>query len=87
MKPIKELKLEQVDRLSKMKLPEGWEATKLEVSFERKNIDGEWAKVIYDARNDTFYVHHNRGYLYPHEVKMMEESIEIMNEANQIIKK
>jgi hypothetical protein len=83
----KELLLEDVDRLRKIKLPPGWEVAKLDVVFERRGILGEYATVIFDARNGEFYVNGNKYIVYPEDKKALIEAVNIMNKANSIIKR
>lgn len=83
-----ELLLEQVDKLRKIKLPDKWEVAQLDVVFKRKSgIDMyKDAEVIYDGMNNTFYVRTAKSIVYESEKKPMLEAIEVMEQANKIIK-
>ncbi len=82
----KEILMEQMDELRQMPLPPEWKVSRLEVTFEREGILGEWGSVIYDNRNDTFYVKTNKSIIYPDDTKATQEAIKIMEIANKIIK-
>lgn len=82
----KELLLEQVDRLRKLKLPLEWEVAKLDVEFTRKGTCGDWATVVYDSMNNIFYVKTNKSIIYPVDWKATKEGVDIMKQANEIIK-
>jgi len=81
----KELLIEQVERLRKMRLPASWKVAKLDVVFERQGVHNEWASVIYDDMNKTFYVKTNKSIVYPSEKKATKEAIKIMERANTIL--
>ncbi len=84
---MKELLLEQINELKKIKLPEGWKIAKLDVVFKKSGIDMYHnGKVIYDSMNDCFYVKTQKSIVYESESKVMEEAIKIMKKANKIIK-
>lgn len=83
-----ELLLEQVDKLRNIKLPAGWEVAKLDVVFEKKDVSNMYksAFVIYDDMNDTFYVKTSKSIVYESEKDSMQEAIQVMEKANNIIK-
>lgn len=82
----KELLLEQVDRLRKLKLPPEWEVAKLDVIFVRSGVLGDYATVIFDSLNGVFYAKTNKAIVYPNDVNALKEAINIMKQANTIIK-
>lgn len=82
----KELLIDQADDLRKMRLPINWEVSKLEVTFRRKGFMEDYAEVIYDSMNKTFYVKTNKSIVYPGDTKTMNEAMEVMRKANNIIK-
>lgn len=81
----KEILLEQADELRKLKLPPKWEVSKLDVTFRRSGFMEDYAEVIYDSTNKTFYVKTNKSIVYPDEVQTMKQAIGVMNKANAII--
>ena len=42
-----------------------WYIAKAEIKFERKGLEGEWATVIWDDMNNTFYVKTNKAIVLP----------------------
>lgn len=81
-----DLSLATVQKLQELKLPSGeWHCVKAEISFERRGILGEWATVIYDASNNTFYVQMNKAIVYQNDCPALEEAIKLMRKANEII--
>lgn len=82
----KELLIDQADDLRRVKLPPEWNVSKIEVTFRRRGFLENYAEVIYDSTNKTFYVKTNKSIVYPNEVNTMREAIGIMKKANDIIK-
>ena len=89
MKGDKKFNIKEIKELEAIKVPRGWEVAKLTVEFTKKNIEVpiESCSVTYDTRNKCFYAKTPRGYVYPEEIQSTLECIEIMKEANKIIKK
>lgn len=83
------LLLEQVSKLRELKLPPKWEVAKLDVVFKRVSGEDMYkdAQVVYDSRNDTFYVQTSKSIVYESEKEPMLEAIEVMEKANRIIKR
>jgi hypothetical protein len=84
MKP-KDLSLAKVQALSQLALPEHWKCVRAEIKFEREGHLGEWATVVYDGHNNTFYVQTNKAIVYQNDTPALEEAIALMREANTII--
>lgn len=81
-----DLSLATVQQLQGLKLPSGeWRCVKAEICFERKGVLGEWAIVIYDSHNNTFYVKTNKAIVYQNDCPALEEAIKLMRKANEII--
>lgn len=82
----KELLIEQISKLREMKLPEKWKVARLDVEFKREGFGDAWGVVCYDSTHDTFYFKGNRGmFMYPSDIQVVNEGIEIIREANKII--
>jgi len=81
-----ELLIDTIKKLRNIKLPDKWSVCKLDVTFERDGVSGGYATVIYDYRNDVFYVKTNKCIIYPEDINSVQEGIEIMKRANGIIK-
>lgn len=70
--------------LDTVKLPSGeWSIARAEIRFERKGVLGEWATVIWDDMNDTFYVKTNKAIVYEDDVPALKEAIDLMKSANE----
>lgn len=83
--PVK-IALEKQKKLSEMELPSGeWSVVEMEVRFIRKGQEGEWASVVYDASNDTFYVKTNKAIVYPGDEPALQEALDLMKRANKVI--
>ena len=83
----KELLIDQADDLRKIKPPPNWEVSKLDVTFRRKGFCEDYAEVIYDSMNKTFYIKTDKSIIYPSNVNTTQEAIEVMKKANNVIKK
>lgn len=81
----KELLLDQVDKLRKIKLPPEWEVAKLDVEFKRKGFLGDFAVVTYDSMNNCFYTKTNKAIVYKDDEKALLEGLKIMKQANSIL--
>jgi hypothetical protein len=81
-----QLQIEQVDSLRKLKLPDGWEVTRLDVSFSKKGYSGHFAAVDYDGLNNVFYVRTDKAIVYPTDESLVVEAIGVMRKANTVIR-
>lgn len=85
---LKQISIKTLADLQKVKLPgSGWSVARLEVLYERKGQLGEWATVVYDTRNETFYVHTNKAIVYESDSKTMLEAISLMKQVNKVLKR
>lgn len=81
-----ELLIDQESELRKLKLPPKWSVAKIEVTFKRSGFCEDYAEVIYDSLNKTFYIRTDRSIIYPSNLKTTQEAIRVMNKANRVIK-
>ena len=84
---IKPLELEQIAKLHDVKLPNNkWRLVRADVEFVRDGVLGEWAQVIFDSLNNTFYVKTNKCIVYPEDRQPLDEAMDLMDKINKIIK-
>lgn len=85
MATMKDITVAKVQKLQDIKLPDEWKVVRAEIKFERSGHLGEYASVIYDSRNKTFYVATNKAIVYPGDEKALQEALTLMKKANDII--
>lgn len=82
----KKIDINKLAELENIKLPnEKWSLLRAEIEFKREGYLEEFATVVYDSRNATFYVKTNKAIVYPGDEPALKEALELMHKANKII--
>lgn len=81
-----EISLEIAKQLEQFPLPERWTLRRIEMRFEREGMGDEWASLIWDDFHSTFYLQTNKATVYPEQVSVLTEGIELMGKVNKAVK-
>lgn len=82
------IKIKELEELTKLQLPsDEWKMVRADIKFERRGMEGEWASVVWDYSNSTFYVKTNKCTVYSDDSNALLEAISLMNAVNNIMNK